>query len=198
MSTKMNQIRADYDRDTVVVYQAYSAAIAEPAVAAQRFVPPFSLGRMTWIKPSFRWMMHRSGWGRKPGQEHVLAVRITRAGFEDALANAVLTGPNSRVYRSAEEWRAAFRHAPVHVQWDPEYSIRDAKLDHRSIQIGLSRQIIDRYVDEWTVEIRDLTPQVTKMAALLRSGDVAAAKRLLPPERIYEVPEAIARRIDVT
>ena len=35
---------------------------------------------MTWIKPSFLWMMERSNWGRKSGQECVLAVRITRAG----------------------------------------------------------------------------------------------------------------------
>ncbi|MGF6882260.1 hypothetical protein ABIA39_002859 [Nocardia sp. GAS34] len=48
--------------------------------SAQRFVSPFSLNRMTWIKPSFRWLMQRSGWARKPGQEHILAVRITRAG----------------------------------------------------------------------------------------------------------------------
>jgi hypothetical protein len=40
-----------------VVYPAF----AEAAVAAQRFVNPFSLSRMTWIKPSFLWMMHRSG-----------------------------------------------------------------------------------------------------------------------------------------
>jgi hypothetical protein len=56
------EIRADYDRETIVVYQAYGPQIAVPAVAAQRFVPPFSLGRMTWIKPSFRWLMHRSNW----------------------------------------------------------------------------------------------------------------------------------------
>ncbi|WP_141653813.1 DUF4291 family protein, partial [Erwinia billingiae] len=27
--------------------------------------PPFSMTRMTWIKPSFLWMMYRSGWGMK-------------------------------------------------------------------------------------------------------------------------------------
>jgi hypothetical protein len=42
--------------------------IADPAVEARRFTPPFSLSRMTWIKPSFRWLMQRSGWGRKAGK----------------------------------------------------------------------------------------------------------------------------------
>src|SRR3954463_13409693 len=81
------------------------------SVAAQRFVAPFSLGRMTWIKPSFLWMMEWSGWATKPEQEHVLAVRITRAGWEEALASARLSGQGAG-------------DAPVVVQWDPERSVR--------------------------------------------------------------------------
>ena len=68
MDTPYKEIRADYDRETIVVYQAYRPEIADPAVEAQRFVPPFSFGRMTWIKPSFLWMMERCGRARKPGQ----------------------------------------------------------------------------------------------------------------------------------
>ena len=55
-----NQIRADFDGVTIVVYQVYPAQIALPAIAAKRFVAPFSLQRMTWIKPSFLWLMERS------------------------------------------------------------------------------------------------------------------------------------------
>ena len=33
----------------------------------------FSLDRMSWIKPNFLWMMFRSGWGTKEGQEVTLA-----------------------------------------------------------------------------------------------------------------------------
>lgn len=76
----LHEIRADFDATTIVVYQAYSPAIAEPAVEAQRFVAPFSMTRMPWVKPSFLWMMERSDWGRRVGQERILAVRITRAG----------------------------------------------------------------------------------------------------------------------
>lgn len=63
----LKEIRADYDRDTIVVYQAYRPQIADAALAAGRFVPPFSFGRMTWIKPSFLWLMERSNWGQKSG-----------------------------------------------------------------------------------------------------------------------------------
>jgi len=59
---------------------------------------------MTWIKPSFRWMMYRSGWATKPGQEHVLAVTIARPGFEWALAHACLTLYDPRIHARREEW----------------------------------------------------------------------------------------------
>jgi hypothetical protein len=191
------EIRADFDGSTIVVYQAYPKEIAEPAVAQQRFVPPFSFGRMTWIKPSFLWLMERSNWGQKRGQEHVLAVRITRSGWEEALSLGVLTHPEPRLYPNADEWRREFEAAPVHIQWDPERSLRGTTLEHRSIQVGLSRNIIRRYVAEWAVEIRDLTPQVRKIAGLIRTGDAGRAQRHLPSERVYPVPSDVARRLGI-
>lgn len=46
---------------------------------------------MTWIKPSFLWMMYRCGWGTKEGQETVLAVDISRRGFDWALKHSCLS-----------------------------------------------------------------------------------------------------------
>jgi hypothetical protein len=192
---KQREIRADYDATSIVVYQAYREQIARPALASQRFVSPFSLSRMTWIKPSFLWMMERSNWGRKPGQERVLAVRITRGGWEEALANAALTSPEQGVYSDAEEWRRQFEQASVIVQWDPERSLRGAALQVDSIQVGLSRAIIERYVNEWTAEIRDCTPLVRKLRDLIATGHANQAQRLLPRERVYPVGAVVARRL---
>ncbi|GGS69584.1 hypothetical protein GCM10010156_30440 [Planobispora rosea] len=75
MNVPYRQIRAAYTENTITVYQAYDPAVAGPAVAAQRFVPPFTRERMTWIKPSFLWMMYRCGWAAKPGQEIHAALR---------------------------------------------------------------------------------------------------------------------------
>ncbi|GAA0306613.1 DUF4291 domain-containing protein [Streptomyces polychromogenes] len=179
------QVRADYDAHGITVYQAYPAAIADAALRAGRFVAPFSFGRMTWIKPSFLWLMHRSNWARKPGQERILAVRITRAGWEEALARAVLTtsGPD------------ALAGAAVHVQWDPERSARGAALNHYSIQVGIGRDLIRTFADEWTTGITDLTPRVLKAAALIQGGQAARARRLLPPERVYPLPAALEDRL---
>ncbi|MFD0363637.1 DUF4291 domain-containing protein [Nocardia sp. GCM10030253] len=192
-----HEIRADYDRDTIVVYQAYQPGIGKPAVANGRFVEPFSRGRMTWIKPSFLWMMARSDWGRKPGQEMVLAVRITRSGWEEALGSAELTHADKRVYRSTDEWRERFARALVRVQWDPEKTLRGATLDARSIQVGISRHVVGRYFDDWTVAIDDLTPTVRKIHRLLQDGQDHRAKDLLPRERTYPIGAELAHRLGI-
>jgi len=190
-----HEIRADYDRETIVIYQAYSPAIADAALKAGRFAPPFSFHRMTWIKPSFLWLMHRSNWARKSGQERVLAVRIKRTGWEKALSLAVLTSYVPGVFASPEEWAAQLAAAVVHLQWDPERSLRGAGLLHGSIQVGLSRHVIREYGEDWIVAIEDRTVEVRKIYDLLHSGKADKAKRLLPAERVYPVGKELGRRL---
>lgn len=89
------EVRACYDRDSITVYQAYAPEIGLLAAEQGTFVPPFSRWRMTWIKPSFLWLMARSDWARKPGQQTILAVRISRSGWEEALGLGEIPGTMS-------------------------------------------------------------------------------------------------------
>lgn len=189
--TSYREIRADFDRSTIVVYQAYNDAIADAALQAQQLVPPFSLNRMTWIKPSFLWLMERSGWGTKSNQQRTLAIRITRAGWNSALAAGTLTAFDPKIHASSEDWRTRFAGSEVHVQWDPERSLYGSKLDFRSIQVGLSRAVIQKYVAEWTVEIVDLTSRVAKLRQLRKAGEYSTAKKQLPAERVYPASEFV-------
>jgi len=186
------QIRATYSAESITVYQAYSPEIAEPAVAAGRFVPPFKRDRMTWIKPSFLWMMYRCGWASKPGQERVLAVEITRAGFEWALERACLSHFDPAQHRDRRAWSHQLEVSPVRVQWDPERSLRLGALPHRSLQVGLSGEAVDRYIDEWTIALTDVTATAHTIHDLLRAGDEQAAAALLPTERPYPLPAQTA------
>ena len=189
------QIRANYDSESIVVYQAYSSQIADSAIKHQRFVSPFSFNRMTWIKPSFLWLMYRSNWGQKSGQQRTLAIRISRSGWEKALSLGVLTHPEPKVFPDQTEWQTQFDNSAVHIQWDTERSFRGAGLNMFSIQVGISRHLIREYVDEWILGITDLTPTVTKIRNLIRSGKMSNAKRLLPSERVYPVGSKIGQRI---
>jgi hypothetical protein len=81
------------------------------------------------------------------------------------------------------------------VQWDPERTIQGNRLPYCSIQVGLGPQIVGKYVNEWTLEIRDCTPLVRNLYAQIQSGQIAVAEALLPTKRPYPVDEAIAMRL---
>ncbi|MFD3683780.1 DUF4291 domain-containing protein [Nocardiopsis sp. NPDC058631] len=183
-----HQIRALHTDTTVTVYQAYTPSIGLPASREGRFPSSWKRERMTWIKPSFLWMMYRCGWGLKKDQETVLAVEISREGFERALADACLSHFDPDVHTDRRAWRQRLGESSARVQWDPERDLHLAPLGHRSLQLGLSGEASRRYADEWTVSITDVTPLAHRVHALVRDGDAAAACRLLPDERPYPLP----------
>ncbi|KAJ5801733.1 uncharacterized protein N7518_003801 [Penicillium psychrosexuale] len=187
-SNNYKAIRAKQTPNTITVYQAYSPEIAGPALKAQTFVPPFSWERMTWIKPSFLWMAYRSGWATKARQERVLAIEITREGFEWALRHSCLSHymPGET---SQEEWQKKLRASPVRVQWDPERDLFLRSLDYRSIQIGLSGEAVGRYIDEWIVSVTDVTDTMRLIDGYLKDGKVDEAKGCLPEETLFVLPE---------
>ncbi len=153
---------------------------------------------MTWIKPSFLWLMARSNWGQKSGQECILAVHIPRERWEWALSNAALTSPEKAVYRDGQDWESARQQNPILIQWDPERNLRGDKLNHRSIQVGLGRSVAEEYSKQWILKLEDLRPLVSKIRGLCRTGDWDRAARHLPEEKPYPLPAELARRIGAT
>lgn len=191
----LREIRALCDDKVIRVYQAYSPLIAEPALKAQKFVPPFKHSRMTWIKPSFTWMMYRSGWAQKQGQEFILGIDILRTGFEWALAHSSLSHFDAEVHASHEEWETRVRESPVRIQWDPERSVSLQPLAWRAIQIGLGPAAVGAYTDDWAVKIEDVTGLSKKIHALVERGEMDSAMASVPFERPYPVSTEITRRI---
>ncbi|MFG3056355.1 DUF4291 domain-containing protein [Kitasatospora sp. NPDC048239] len=185
MPEPKHQIRALHTASTVTVYQAYSPEIGLPAARDGRFPPAWRRDRMTWIKPSFLWMMYRCGWAGKEGQETVLAVEITREGFEWALGNACLSHYEHGLHPDRATWQRRLKRAPARVQWDPERDLHLQPLAHRSLQLGLAGEAAARYADEWIVSIHDVTTLARAVHARVRGGDLEAARRLLPAERPY-------------
>ncbi|MFD3836164.1 DUF4291 domain-containing protein [Streptomyces sp. NPDC058642] len=182
MEHPRHQIRAAHTASTITVYQAYSPALGLPAAREGRFPAAWKRDRMTWIKPSFLWMMYRCGWATKEGQESVLAVEITRDGFEWALRHACLSAYVPGPHPDRAAWRRQLKRAPARVQWDPERDLHLRPLPHRALQLGLSGEAVRRYADEWTVGIRDVTPLAREIHARVRHGDLDSAARLLPAE----------------
>jgi hypothetical protein len=192
------QIRASYTDKTITVYQAYPVEIARPALRAGRFVPPFKIARMTWIKPSFLWMMYRCGWGRKPGQEHIFAIEITREGFEWALSRSSLSHFEAGTYATEQEWELRKNESPVRIQWDPERTLALGEKNYRSIQIGLSGESVTKYVNEWIVKLTDITPLAHEIEALVQANKSDEAEARLPIEKPYTISKELERIIGAT
>jgi len=195
MSISEHIVRAAYSDRTIRVYQAYRPEIALPALKAGGFVPPFSMTRMTWVKPSFNWMMYRCGHATKPDQEVVLGIDISREGFEWALRNAALSSFTPLFHSSHAAWQSSLAAKPVRIQWDPERDWRLRPISGvRAIQIGLAGEAVERYVNQWIVRIDDVTPVARMVAAAIESG-VPPASLPSDSERPYPLDAATASAI---
>ncbi|AJQ92692.1 DUF4291 domain-containing protein [Gynuella sunshinyii] len=194
MTIPTRQIRAVYDDKTIRVYQAYSDAIADSALEHGTFEsPPFKMERMTWIKPSFLWMMYRAGWGKKDaGQKRILAIDITRKGFEWALENSLLSHDANK-YKNKDEWLKIKKATPVRIQWDPERDLHLQPLEYRAIQIGLTNEAVPLYVNEWIQQITDVTDLATEIHGLVEQGELAAAEERLPVEEEFTISSKTIR-----
>lgn len=160
------EIRAQFDDETVILYQAFSERIGKAALEKQSLnVDGFKRTRTSWIKPSFTWMLHRAGYGMKEaGQSRILAIRTQREVFEQLLREK-----ESRV-----------------VQWDPERRVDLAALPYRTIQIGIRPEALSKYLGG-IVSITDMTPTAHILYQLVRTGKVGEAEAHLPIENPYPI-----------
>lgn len=167
------QVRAAQTETTVRVYQACSPAVADAALEKQTFGEP--AGTM-WLVPSFRWAAYGSGNGSTPGQERILAVDLTRSGFEQALSRAADGGP-------------------VLIQWDAERDLDHTPLNFEAIRIGLTGEVTVQYAEEWITAITDVTPVMRDISGLLATDQLHKAVKLVPHEPPYELPADLAKAV---
>jgi hypothetical protein len=180
-------ILAQYDADSIVVYQAYSPAIGNFAAQQGYFSGDFKLSRMTWIKPNFLWMMYRSGWGTKAGQEVTLAIRLLRSTCDFILSQSIHSAYLPELYASADHWQQAVQNSDVRLQWDPDHSPSGEKLSRRAIQLGLQRTAARQYARDWILEIQDISEFVAEQRQYAIAKNYKSL--LIPKEQPYPVPD---------
>lgn len=186
------RIYADHDDEGVWVYQAFRPSTVAAALAKGTFDKGFSLDRITWIKPSFGWMLYRSRYASRPRQEAILRIKLRRSGFDTILRAAVPTSFEPGVFPSRDEWARALRATEVRVQWDPDRDLTLRPLPRRAIQLGLEGSIVHRYVHEWIVELQDATLLARAVRDAIERGDPLPA---VPFEREYLVGPEIRRTL---
>lgn len=189
-------ILAQFDETSIVVYQAYHSSIGHFAASHGYFGSSFSFTRMSWIKPNFLWMMFRSGWGSKEGQEVVLAIWLRRAAFDSILAQAVHSTFHKESHSSAAEWKLAVEQSEVRMQWDPDHDPSGAKVERRAIQLGLRGSTLSQHAHEWILDVQDISSFVRQQRQHLQ---LPYSQLITPRETVYPVADAnIAARLGVS
>ncbi len=192
-----HHILAQYNDDSVIVYQAYRPSIGHFAARSGYFGGEFSFTRMSWIKPNFLWMMYRSGWGTKEGQEVTLAVRLKRSGFDTLLAQAVHSSYKENIYQSEEAWKQAVAQSEARLQWDPDHHPSGAKVERRAIQLGMRGTILAYYAREWILDIEDISEFVREQYTHVQTGNFT--RLATPREMVYPVDdESVAARLEIS
>jgi len=176
-------ILAQFDDQSIIVYQAYRPEIARYAMEHRALGGSgFSYARMSWIKPNFLWMMYRSGWGTKSDQQSTLALRIRRKFFDELLAQAVLSSFDASRHQSRQAWQKNLAQSQVRLQWDPDHDPHGAKQARRALQLGLRGAVLEQFGKHELLEVIDLSDFVAAQRKILAQD---SANLQTPIERIY-------------
>jgi Domain of unknown function (DUF4291) len=183
-------IIAEYDAEGLFVYQAFKSSIVEEALRQGTFGKGFNLERMTWIKPSFGWMLYRSEYATAHRQERILKIKLPHQEFLTVLRQAVHTAYDRRLHATEAEWREALKKTEVRYQWDPDRDWRLRNLSRRAIQLGLEGALVRQYVGS-IAALEDVT--ALAHACRRAAAEGAESPPSYPVEREYPVPEDVRR-----
>lgn len=193
MIAMQRKILAEFDKEGIFVYQAFKPSIADEAVRKGTFGKGFNLERMTWIKPSFGWMLYRSCYATKHRQERILKIKLSHEGFQTILCQAIPTLFDSNIFTSEEEWRRSLDQSEVRYQWDPDRDLSLRKLENRALQLGIRGSVVLDYVNTWIIGIEDVTKLVhhIKIAVEKKQKEMP----IVTEENIYEVSPEIQKTL---
>ena len=154
---------------------------------------------MTWIKPSFAWVLYRSGYGKKDiNQKRILKLKLRHDDFSSLVSRCTFGRNNSVVGEGR-------------IQWDPERDLYAAEwhekhgcwypkrcTETRAIQIGLKGSMSEEYVG-CVVKIEDVTELANLVGEVHTSGtesdgqdgsvqqQLQELQKRLPNEKQYRV-----------
>lgn len=180
-----NYITAYQFDESIIVYQAYKPSISRYAVENQKFGgSDFSFNRMTWVKPNYLWMMYRSGWATKENQNRILAISISKEGWEQLLSKAVISSFQPGYYKTQSEWKDKLVNSNVRLQWDPNHDPYGNKKERKAIQIGIKGESLRDFNETMILNISDITNFVSKQRIYVEHNQLQHLE--IPIETIYE------------
>ena len=184
-------ILAQYDENTVIVYQAYPPAIAEFALQHGYFGGPFQLfpHELDQTKLPLDDVSLRVG--HKTRTREALAVRLKRSFFEALLSRAVESTFSADRHSTRSDWEHAVAGSSVRLQWDPDHDPAGRPLPRRALQLGLRDSDLHAFGKTELVEIIDATEFVANQR---RNAVQERWAQLLTPREVVYLPDLDMRR----
>jgi Domain of unknown function (DUF4291) len=172
-----SNVRAAYTDSTIIVYHRCNDEIANAVIQSQTLNTSIVGDSFLhfWITPSFRlaFSQYRSPWAQQANRQRVLALHITRAGWEQAL-----------------EWhesRTSGTTPYVRLTSAEELAIEgESDVTYRTFNLSLSPRAVDNGLSQWIVKIGEVTDLMKEIGDLVDAGKVGNALALLPSERRYK------------
>jgi hypothetical protein len=130
--------------------------------------------------------MYRSGWATKPNQERILAITVSREGFDSILRQAV---------SSSKTGEKDFN--LIRLQWDPDHELDYSKVatGRKAIQLGIRGGFLLKMSKEHIRSIEDITEFVIENRMKLKNPRYL----FVPVETVYRPrDEEIARQIQLS
>ncbi|CAG8746869.1 8427_t:CDS:2 [Acaulospora morrowiae] len=166
-------ILAQFNDNSIVIYQAFNNSIADYAVKNQKFGGD-----------DYSW----SGWATKKNQERILAIRLSLQGFLTILSECVPSTFKASSYTDEKSWKDALKDSNIRLQWDPDHNLSGGRLPRRAIQLGISGEdLVRRYSNEWILSIEDITEFVKEQYDFVKEGKFEMV--WTPKERIFEITD---------
>ncbi|KAK4172673.1 hypothetical protein QBC36DRAFT_337367 [Triangularia setosa] len=151
---------------------------------------------MTWIKPSWAWMLYRSGYSLKDhNQSRILALSLKHEDFLWLLSQGITS------HRSKQEKDdvKGEKLGGVRIQWDPERDVKMEKLGYRSIQIGIpGGEVCERWLG-MIVKIEDVTDKARELKRVIHERPDVTVEELkklglVPEEKVFEIEDKDVRK----
>lgn len=181
---------ATWDETSVVVWQAHRPEVADELLARGRpGGTSWRTDRVTRMRTSLPSLLGRCDWCRRPGRERLLALRLSRDGFDAMLRQAVHGEFEPANYATRGAWQLATRYGAVTLTWHPDRDALGRELPRQAPRIAVRDDALRRLTTDWVLALEDWTPWVQRARA---AGDPELP---LPVLRPYPAPEALVDRL---
>ncbi|MBT28547.1 MAG: hypothetical protein CMO01_02720 [Thalassobius sp.] len=186
-------IYVDYDEEGVFVYQAFKPETVEIAVKLGTFGKGFGLDRITWIKPSFCWVLRRTKYATKNRMQGIARIKISHEAFLEILNQSVETMWNENLYPNQDNWQTEINKSDVIHQWDPERDVIGKRLNRQAIQIGIRGEVIKKYVSDYIIGVEDVSQLVREIGAVKKKGSSKYPE--IPEEKEYAISDELFKKL---